>query len=187
MSEVDIIKSDLECMLSERRYLHCLRVAEEAKKLASIYSCDEYRAYLAGLVHDIAKEFSYEDNKEAVLKYHLSFDLLEPDYKKILHSDIGSCLVRDKYGLDEEICHAIYSHTIGDIPMSLLDKIVFVADKIEPGKSYDGIELERQLAYKDIHAAVILCMENNHKKLRREKKKIYSKSLDVLKYLKENK
>lgn len=186
-SKVEIIKNDLEKMLSEYRYLHSLRVADVARSLACIYSYDMNKAYVAGLVHDIAKEFTLEENREAVKKYSLSNDLLDKEYAKMLHADIGACIARDKYSLDDDICHAIKSHTIGDIPMSLLDKIIFVADKIEPMKSYDGIYEERKMASLDIHQATIMCILNNHKKLTRQRKKIYPKSLEVLEYLMKNK
>ncbi len=187
MSKVDSIKRDLEEMLSEYRYLHCLRVAKEAKRLARLYSCDEEKAYLAGLVHDIAKEFTLEQNREAIYKYSLPIELLNDDYFKMLHSDIGACIAYDKYHLDRDVCHAIKSHTIGDIPMNTLDKIVFVADKIEPFKLYDGIDEEREVANKDIHEATILCIQNYHKKLIKQHKNIYPKSIEVLNYLKNNK
>ena len=186
MKNVEEIKRELKFIMSEYRYLHSLRVADVAKRLAKVYSYDKDRAYITGLVHDIAKEYSEEENREAIKKYNLSMDLLNIDYHKILHSDIGACIIKDKYGLDEEICHAVRCHTIGDIPMNLLDKILFVADKIEPGKNYEGIEEEREMAYKDIHEATIMCISNNHKKLVKNNKKIYPKSIDVLNYLKSN-
>ena len=187
MKDVEKIKNDLRSMLSEYRYLHSLRVAEVARGLACVYSCDVEKAYLTGLVHDIAKEFSDEENIEAVMKYHLSNDLLDKEYRKMIHADIGAKIVKDWYGLDDEVCHAVASHTVGDIPMNILDKIIFVADKIEPFKRYEGIDEERRLASFDIHNATILCIENHHKKLIREKKKIYSKSFEVLEYLKNQK
>lgn len=186
MCEVEKIKNDLKQMLSEYRYLHSLRVAEEARKLADIYSCDCDKAYLVGLTHDIAKEFSADENFDIIMKYHLSMKLLEEQYHKILHAYIGAVVLREKYGFDEEACHAVACHAIGDIPMNILDKIIFVADKIEPGKEYDGIEEERRLAYLDINEALILCIENNHKKLMRKNKNIYPKSLEVLGYMKRN-
>lgn len=187
MSKVEDIKRDLEKMLSEYRYLHCLRVADVAKRLACLYSYDLDKAYIAGLVHDIAKEFTIDENVEYVKKYSLPNYLLDKEYAKMIHADIGACIARDWYSLDDEICHAIKSHSIGDIPMNLLDKIIFVADKIEPMKRYDGISEERSLASRDIHGATILCILNNHKKLIKEHKKIYPKSLEVLEYLKNNK
>ena len=185
MSNVEKIKSDLKEMLSEYRYLHSLRVADVALELASIYAYDQDKAYLTGLVHDIAKEFTYEENLDIIKRYHLPMSLLHNNYHKILHSDIGAIVVRERYGLDEEISHAIFCHTTGDIPMNLLDRILFVADKIEPGKKYNGIEEERRLAYTNLNEALILCIENNQKKLIREKKNICPRSIRVLKYLKE--
>ena len=187
MGNVERIKEDLRGYLSEYRFFHCLRVAYVARKLADVYHYDMDKAYVAGLIHDIAKEFSDEENLNVIKKYHLSQSLLNEDYRKLLHSDIGACLAKNVYGLDEDICHAVKCHTIGDIPMNLLDKILFVADKIEPGKDYMGIEEERKLAYQDIHGATVLCIENHHKKLVRTKKQIYPKSLEVLDYLKREK
>lgn len=184
MNNIGRIKNDLRGYLSEYRFFHCLRVAYVARRLADVYHYDMDKAYVAGLIHDIAKEFSNEENMDVIMKYHLSKSLLDDDYSKLLHSDIGACLAKNVYGLDDDVCHAVMCHTIGDIPMNLLDKILFVADKIEPGKDYMGIEEERELAYKDINEATILCIENHHKKLVKTKKKIYPKSLDVLNYLK---
>lgn len=184
MSDIEKIKSDLRCLLSEYRYLHSLRVAEVAKGLAARYSFDIDKAYATGLIHDIAKEFSDEKNRDIIYKYHLPLEYLDKNYRKILHAYIGAVVAREKYGFDEEACHAVASHAIGSIPMELLDKIIFVADKIEPYKTYEGIELERRMASHDLNQAVIMCIENNHKKLIREKKYIHPKSIEVLNYLK---
>ena len=184
MSDVEKIKRDLRSLLSEYRYLHSLRVAEVAKGLAACYSYDIEKAYATGLVHDIAKEFSDEENRDIVSKYHLPIELLDKNYRKMLHADIGAVIAKNVYGFDDEACHAILSHAIGNIPMNLLDKIIFVADKIEPCKVYEGIELERKMASHDLNQAMIMCIENNHKKLVREKKYIHPRSIEVLNYLK---
>ncbi len=186
MSDVEKIKSDLRCLLSEYRYLHSLSVAEVARGLAARYSYDIDKAYVTGLVHDVAKEFSDEENRDIVSKYHLPMELLDKNYRKMLHADIGAVVARERYGFDEEACHAIACHAIGGIPMGLLDKIVFVADKIEPNKHYDGIVEERRMASIDITKAAIMCIENNQKKLIREKKLVYPKSFEVLEYLKDD-
>ena len=130
MYNIEKIKEDLKKNLSEFRYEHSILVANEAQKLACHYNQDERKAYIAGLVHDIAKEFSDEENIEWIRKYNLSNELLLAEFKKIIHADIGAVVVKEWYGLDEEICNAVRYHTIGHVPMNWLDKIVFVADKI---------------------------------------------------------
>ncbi len=182
--EIDFIKKDLKRLLSEERYQHSLRVAEVAKELAIVYHYDEDKAYLTGLVHDIAKEFTKEQNEAIMSGYDQKVLAIPIENPRLIHSDVGAIYLKERYGFDEEICHAVKSHTIGDIPMGLLDKIVFVADKIEPGKRYCGIEMERELAYQNIHQALILCMENNHRQLRKVKKFVEPKSIRVLDYLK---
>lgn len=184
MYEVEKIKQDLKCMLSEKRYNHSLNVAEVAKELASIYNVDKEKAYMAGLTHDIAKEFNEEENKYYLDKYNLSKSLLNSKYKKILHANIGAKYVKDKYNLDDDICRAIDIHTIASPNMDMLAKILFVADKIEPNKDYIGIEEERRLAYINIDASLKLCLENNIKSLISKGKQPHKNTIDTLNLLK---
>ena len=182
--QIERIKKDLKELLSDYRYEHSLRVGETSKELAHIYHIDEEKAYLAGLIHDIAKEFTKEQNEAIMKRNRQTID--KEENPRINHAIVGAVYAKEKYHLDEEIIHAISSHTIGDIPMSTLDKIVFVADKIEPGKNYPKIEEERQLAKENLDKAIILCIENNHQKLMKEKKKVAPKSIEVLNNLKNN-
>ena len=181
---IERIKKDLKESLSDYRYEHSLRVGEVSKELAHIYHVDEEKAYLAGIIHDIAKEFTKEQNEEIMKRNHQTIN--NKENPRINHAIVGAVYAKEKYHLDEEIIHAISSHTIGDIPMSTLDKIVFVADKIEPGKNYSKIEEERKLAKENLDKAIILCIENNHQKLMKENKKISPKSIEVLNNLKNN-
>lgn len=186
MVSVEEIKGDLKKNLSEYRFFHCLRVANVAKDLARYYGYDEEKAYLTGLVHDIAKEFTEEENLHILNTSDDCIDNIDVSNGRVAHSVIGALLLKQKYGLDDDICHAVSCHTYGDISMNLLDKILFVADKIEPSKDYEGIEEERKMAFVDLDQALILCIENNHKKIEKQGKAISSKSIEVLEYLKEN-
>lgn len=179
MDDIKKIKKDLKVRLSKYRYDHSLRVASEAKKMARRYGVDEAYAYLAGLVHDVAKEFSLDENKEWIDKYNLSSELLSDDNRKILHAEIGSVVAKELYGVSDEVVNAIKYHTVGNVDMSLLAKVVFVADKIECGKDYPGIELERILAYQDIDEALIKCLENQKEKLTKENK-VFNEEADKL-------
>ena len=183
MYDLEEIKKDLKNKLSEYRYNHSLNVAEVSMELASIYGIDKGKAYLAGLVHDIAKEFSDEENEYYINKYKLP--KISEEFRRIIHSYVGDVYLKEMYNMDEEICKAVRVHTTASTDMTLLDKIVFVADKIEPGKDYPGIEEEREIARKNIDEAVLLCLENNYKKLISKGKKVYPLSLEVLNYFKD--
>ena len=161
---VEEIKKDLESLLSEYRYNHCLRVGETAASLAKHYKINAEEAYLAGLTHDIAKEFTMEENEQFIKEHNLDENLLDPKNKKFIHGIVGAVLVREKYHFNKDMVNAIYYHTTGRPNMSDLEKIVYLADKIEPGKNYQGIEEERRLAYQDLDKAVILCLETKIKK-----------------------
>lgn len=181
---VEKIKEYLKENLSDYRYNHCLNVANVSQSLARHYYFDEEKAYIAGLIHDIAKEMSEDENKMIIEKYNLSMDLLNKNNKKNLHADIGSVLAKELFNLPDDICKAVKNHTFGNVDMNILDMIVYVADKIEPGKNYVGIEEERNLAYIDIKDSMILCIENKIKKLINENKKINKRTYEVLEYLK---
>jgi len=180
---IEQIKKDLASNLSKCRYEHSLLVADEAKKLAHHYHLDEEKAYTAGLVHDIAKEFNDEENVKWIKKYGLSEDLLLPEFRNIIHANIGSVVVKKWYGLDEEICNAVCHHTIGNVPMGDLDKIVFVADKIARKVTNPIIEEERKLAYQNIDKALIFCLSNQKHKLESSGKKMHPISLELLQSL----
>ena len=183
MNQIEKIKEDLKNTLSEYRYEHSILVAQEAKKLACHYNVDEKKAYISGLVHDIAKEFSDEENVLWIKKYDLNNELLLPKYKKIIHADIGSVVVKEKYNLDEEICNAVLYHTTGSVNMTLLDKIVFVSDKISRKTKNKAIDEITQLAYENIDKALITLLIIQKNKLESDKKSMHPNSIKLLQNL----
>ncbi len=119
--------------LSEERFIHSLSVAKTAKKMAKEFSVDEKKAELAGLLHDCAKEIPYEDMKKIIVENKLDIDEDEIKAKKVLHAPLSAYLAKTKFNVeDEEILSAIRFHTIGKINMTMLEKIIYLADKIEP-------------------------------------------------------
>ena len=92
---VEEIKKDLESLLSEYRYNHCLRVGETAKDLAKHYKINVEEAYLAGLTHDIAKEFTMEENEQFIKEHNLDENLLDPKNKKFIHGIVGAVLEKN--------------------------------------------------------------------------------------------
>lgn len=181
MYNIEKIKNDLKNNLSEFRYEHSIRVAEEAKKLAEYYNVNEEKAYLAGIVHDIAKEFSDEENTMWIEKYNLPRELTTNEYKKIAHSYIGAVVVKELYGLDDEISNAVKYHTIGNVSMSILDKIIFIADVIGRKDSNSYIEEIRKLAYQDLDEALKQCLINQKERLESRGESFHPEALKLLK------
>ncbi len=184
MWSIEKIKKDLKENLSEYRYLHSLRTMEEAVHLAEHYGYDVKEAALSALAHDRAKELSDMQEKQIIHKYHL--ETLKGECPRIKHAYLGAVLAKEKYGFTDVMADAIASHSTGKKNMNVLEKIVFLADKIEPGKNYPGIEEERKLAYIDLDRALICCLENQILKLEQEHKRINEASIEALNDLKEN-
>lgn len=184
MWDVEKIKEDLKEALSEYRYLHSLRTAEVAKDLAEHYGYDSKKAYVTALVHDIAKEYSEEENQKMIQKYQLDEALLTEENQKFAHGFIGAALVKEKYHFEEEMLEAIAYHTAGKKDMNWLTNIVALADKIEPGKDYEGIEQERKLAFESLEEAFLYCLEMKQKKLEKRKELIHPQTKETIEYLK---
>lgn len=187
MYNIEKIKEDLKKNLSEFRYEHSLLVAKEAKKLAKHYGLDEEKAYVAGLVHDIAKEFSDEENVKYIQKYNLSRDLLKLEYKKIIHADIGAVVVKEKYGFDNQICNAILYHSIGNVKMDDFSKIIFVADKIARKYVDEDIKKASKLAYQNIDDALLFCLDKLKEVLETSGKKMHPNSIQLMELIKNKK
>ncbi len=146
----------LEKHIDGHRLLHSQRSAEEAEKLAERYGVDQKKAYVAGLLHDVAKGSCKHGLQNIAGRYNVSIDKIETDNPELLHGKIGAAMVAADLGIDDEdILSAIRWHTTGRANMSMLEKIVYMADLIEPGRCFDGIEDIRILAYQDIDAAML--------------------------------
>lgn len=166
------IKEEIKNKLSTYRYQHSINVMEEAVKLARYYGVDEDKCKICALTHDMAKEFSEEENKRFIEKYELSEDILLKENKNLLHGYIAAIIVKEKYGFTDDMVKAVKYHSTGYVGMDMLAKIIYLADKIEKGKDYPGIEEERYYAYKDIDKAIVICLCNQIKKLVKDGKKV---------------
>ncbi len=167
MLGIDEIKEELRKTLSQKRYVHSLGVAGEAEKLARRYDADTEKAYLAGLVHDCAKEYPPEDMEKILKsKYGVPVDAMSRLMPKILHGPLGACDAQSKFGIcDPEILDAVKCHTTGKGNMSMLAKIIYIADYIEPNRDFDGVDKLRKMAYEDIDAAIVYGIDETIKDL----------------------
>lgn len=184
--EIRKIKRKLKKELSTYRYNHSIKVAKEAKKLAIHYHIDKKKAYLTGLIHDIAKELTEEENMEWIKKGKLSNDLQKTEYQNIKHADIGAVIAKEKYNLDDDICNAIKYHTIGNKDMNILAKIIYIADKIGRKKIPETLKPVKKLAYQDIDKALLYYIKKQELKLKEKGIELHKDTRKLLKKL-ENK
>jgi len=152
---LDKLKEATRAQMPDKRWRHTLGVVETASKLAERYAGDPAQAELAALLHDYSKAWPI-DRMEAVIREHgLSAELLDND-KELWHAHVGAWAVQTEHGIeDEEVLDAIRYHTSGREGMTKLDKIVCLADYIEPGRNYPGVERIRQLAEHSMEEALI--------------------------------
>ncbi|WP_339064169.1 bis(5'-nucleosyl)-tetraphosphatase (symmetrical) YqeK [Tepidibacillus marianensis] len=160
--------------VTDYRYTHSLGVAETAKHLAQKYGADSVKAELAGILHDFAK-FWAKEKLELTIKANsiLEQDLL--DYNaELWHGPVASILIQERFDIhDEEIVLAVRYHTSGRENMSLLEKVVCLADYIEPSRQFPGVEEIREIAEQDIDEALRLALDGTIQFLIKKKMKIY--------------
>lgn len=178
------IKKDLIEDISQNRYQHTLRVVETCKKLSKIYGADLIKTEIAALLHDSAK-FSCE---EKIFNKARELDALDDEIyiynKDIIHAPLASKIAKDKYNIqDEDILNAIKYHTTGRKNMSLLEKVIFIGDFIEPSRNFDGIGKIRNLAFVDLDKSLLLALNTNLKFLLKKEKLISRDTIEARNYL----
>lgn len=186
MYDISKIKKDLKTNLSVFRYSHTIRVAEEAKNLAKHYGYDEEKAYVAALLHDIAKEFTEEENAKWIEKYQLPDELLKKEFKNIVHADIGAVIAKEYYQVDDDIYNAIKYHTIGNVSMDILAKIIFIADKIGREDLSFQMKQVKTLSYQDLNKAILLFIKNEKQRLESKGIKLHPNTLQLLNIINKN-
>lgn len=146
--------------LTESRYEHTVRVADTAVQLARKYNESIEKTKLAALLHDYAKCDPEEELREQIKRYNLPSELLNYN-KELWHGPVGATIAKEKFGIqDEDILRAIYYHTTARAKMTKLEMIVFVADYIEPGRKYPGVEEVRHIVKVDLEKAALKVLAN---------------------------
>jgi len=157
------LQHTLKKELDEDRYQHTLGVMYTSASMAMRYGADVTQALLAGLLHDCAKCIPGDKKIHLCEKYGLPVSDVEYENPGLLHARLGAYLAEKKYHIhDREIIHAISSHTTGRPGMSLLEKIVYIADYIEPGRrELPNMKEVRPLAFKDIDQCLYRILEDS--------------------------
>ena len=157
------IEQKLKGALDEKRYTHSLGVSYTACALAMKYGCDIDKARLAGILHDCAKHLSGDRLLELALKYKLPVSEVEKKNPFLLHGKVGALIANRKFDIeDADILNAITYHTTGRPSMSLLEKIIFISDYIEPGRSSQpDLSIVRSLAFNDLDMCLLKILEDS--------------------------
>lgn len=156
MNRDNEFKEILKNRLTEKRYIHSLNVAESAKMLAKLYGYDEDIAYTAGLIHDCCKDTPAGLQLSYMLENGVELSEYEIDVAKLYHSICGSVFVKKEFGIEnQDIINAVRYHTTGRKNMSLLEKIIFIADFISDERDYNGVEIMREKAVKSLDEAIV--------------------------------
>lgn len=179
---IEALRTSLECSLKPSRYVHTLGVAETAKRLAPRYGVDPMRAEIAALLHDCAKHLSPEEMQKLVQENIPDVDEREMQNESVLHAPAGAAYASKIFGVrDKAILSAIRKHTLGDKHMSAMDALIYTADFIEPNRSqFEGLDEARQLAEKDIFAAMCRCAQLTNEYLKKQGKTPHSRSVAML-------
>ena len=175
------IMNDLKNILSENRYIHSLSVAKKAKELAEIYNEDADEAYLAGLLHDYAKELSGEEMLKEAERFNLNVDEIEKRVPALLHGRVGAAIAKEKYNINERIYNAIAFHTLTDKNMDTLAKIIYVADKIEDNRESTtyNIDKEREIAKTNLDDAMLLITEAHIESQLKRQRLVHPRSMET--------
>lgn len=156
MNQFKEIENKLKITLDELRYEHTLGVMYTAGCMAMAHKYDIKKAMLAGLLHDCAKCMSHEERLLLCKENYVPVTESELKNKALLHAKAGAILAKIEYDItDEDILHAICIHTTGEPAMNMLDKIIYIADYIEPGRDKaPNLEFVRELAYQNLDACM---------------------------------
>ena len=174
----DDYKKIIKPKMSEYRHIHSVNVSKEAKRLAIIYGCNEEKAAIAGMLHDITKELSKEEQLKIMFDGDIILDNLQKNSPKLWHGISGSVYVSKNLDIDDkDILNAIRYHTTGRANMSLLEKIIFVADFTSEERTYNGVSSMRKKTKKSLEEAMLFGLKFTLKDLSRREMAIHPDAL----------
>lgn len=189
MAEYDFIKiqKKLQKYLDEDRFHHTLGVMYTSAALAMAHGCSLMSAQAAGLLHDCAKCIPNKKKLKLCENYEIPVTEFEREHPFLLHARLGAYVAEDKYGIhDREILSAITWHTTGKPEMTLIEKIVYIADYIEPGRDKaPNLEKVRKLAFQDLDECMYEILKDTLAYLEKNPKDIDSTTKDAFIYYKD--
>ncbi|MCC5889079.1 MAG: bis(5'-nucleosyl)-tetraphosphatase (symmetrical) YqeK [Alkalibacterium sp.] len=169
----------MEQTLSKRRYKHVMRVEKTALYLAEKYNVDKEKVSIAAIAHDYAKERSDEEMMDLIISENQDLEMLQFG-SNIWHGPIGAVLLRNEFNIaDDEILEAIKYHTIGAPKMSQVAQIIYIADFIEPNRSFKGVDKARKLSEVSLAETLAFISKHTLENLIKRNMKVYPKSIET--------
>ncbi len=170
--------------LKYRRMAHVRGTEEEAVRLAERYGADVTEARVAALLHDCTKKLDMEEQLALCEKYGVKLDTVEQKTLKLLHAKTGAELARDVFGVSNAVYEAIKWHTTGKADMTLLEKVLYLADYIEPTRDFPGVEALRKTVYEDLDAGLAMGLAMTVEEMEELGSPVHEKTLEALHFLK---
>ena len=166
----------------EKRQAHVRGTCETAEALAERWGADREAARRAGILHDITKALGAKEQLHICEKYAIMLTQTQRENPKLLHAKTGAVIAREVFGESDEVFRAIWWHTTGRAGMSVLEKILYIADYMEPNRCFPGVETLRELVWKDLDAAVFCGLDQAVSYLRKLDRVIDADSLQAWEY-----
>ncbi len=183
----DALKAEALALLKESRVNHVIGCSETARELARIHGADPDAAERAGILHDVTKALDGADQLRLCDKYGIIINTFEREHPKLLHAVTGADVARRVFGESDAVYEAIRWHTSGKADMTTLEKIIYVADYMEPNRNFPGVEELRALAYTDLDAALLLGLRMTGEHLNRQGAEMGQYSVEAIAYLENRK
>ena len=169
--------------LKPKRMPHVLGTEQEAAFLAKKYGADVTAARIAALLHDCTKKLDLPQQLSLCRHYAIPLDEMERNYLKLLHSKTGAAVARDRFGVSDEIYNAIFYHTTGKADMTLLEKIIYLADYIEPSRSFPGVEELRTAVHEDLDRGLCRALADSIVELQGYGSPVHPNTQEALSYI----
>lgn len=169
--------------MTQKRYIHSIGVMNKSKELANKHNIDEKTAMVVGLGHDIAKELNVKEINNYIKKYNIKVDEIEQENLGLLHGKIGAVICREKYNFTKDMQKAIEYHTLGNINMDKLAKIIYIADKIEDNRKGKNLKYLNKLAQEDLDKTMLYLLDTTIVTNIKRHKLIHPQSILMRNYL----
>ena len=180
---VDELRPIAMSFLKPKRMPHVLGTEQEAVRLARQYGADVTKAQIAALLHDCTKKLNRDEQLALCAHYGIVPDPLERQTLKLLHAKTGAAVARDLFGVDDDIYNAIYWHTTGKADMTVLEKVIYMADYVEPNRVFDGVDDLRDAVHTDLDMGLLMVLQDSIEEMTERGNPVHYRTVEAKEYL----